>query len=96
MLDLVLTTVPSLAKNCKVERGMSDHDMVLTDFKWTIMPKKVIPRKVLLYKRGNMDGVRNELSDKFGKFIEISQSLQIISSLWFPIKEEELYLVFVI
>ena len=74
MLDLALTTVPSLANNCKVERGMSDHEMIMTDFNWTIMPKKVKPRKVLLYKRGNMEGVRTELSDKFGKFRENSNT----------------------
>lgn len=50
ILDLVLTTNPSIIENISVEDGMSDHKIVITDINIKTKPKKTVPRKVFTKK----------------------------------------------
>jgi len=70
ILDLLFTTNPDLVRSVKVEAGMSDHRVVIADLDLKAKLNKKKHRKVYLYKKGNMDGVRQELAQCFPRFNE--------------------------
>jgi hypothetical protein len=67
-LDLVGTTNPDLIKKVSVHPGMSDHQVVITEIDVKAKQAKKVPRKVLLYIKGNMDGVRSDMKEFHEKF----------------------------
>jgi hemerythrin-like domain-containing protein len=73
ILDLVLTTNPSIIENISVEDGMSDHKIVITDINIKTKPKKTVPRKVYIYKKANMNGINQHLDKENKMFLPIIQ-----------------------
>ena len=69
ILDLVFTTKPDMVRNVDVVSGMSDHDLVLLDVNLRPSRNKKPPRKVFMFKRGNMDSVRNDLRKAFEDYL---------------------------
>ncbi|XP_048581671.1 uncharacterized protein LOC125561388 [Nematostella vectensis] len=60
-LDLVLTTCPEMVLDLVVEPGMSDHDLVLFDLNLKPSFNKKKPRKVFVFRKGNMGAVKTDL-----------------------------------
>ena len=61
----ILTTHPSFTQRCKSmpSIGNSDHDIVLFDTTITATRPKPPRRKILLWKKADIQGIRDDLSD---------------------------------
>ena len=70
ILDLVFTTNPNVVADLKIQSGMSDHDAVIFDINLKPSTNRKQPRKVFIFKKGNMEVVRNDLKQRFDKYIE--------------------------
>ena len=62
ILDLVFASTPSLIKELHTAPGMSDHEIVMfsIDCKRPLINRKA-PRRVYLYYKGDILGLKNEL-----------------------------------
>ena len=62
ILDLVCTTNPDLITYVTTAGGMSDHEIVISigDMKAKTTKKK--PRRVYIYKNGNIENVREDIT----------------------------------
>ena len=71
ILDLVLTTKPDMISNVEVGCGISDHDIVMFDvnLKPTLNKKK--PRRVFMFKKGNMEAAKNDLKKHFDEYLSL-------------------------
>ena len=61
ILDLVLTTNPNLVQNVQVVEGMNDHNAALVDIALKPSFNRKQLRKVLLYKKDDVELDRNDL-----------------------------------
>ena len=61
ILDLVFTTCPALIQKTTIYAGMSDHDCIITDLNLKVTRPKTRPRKIFLYKRANVDEMKEEI-----------------------------------
>jgi hypothetical protein len=86
ILDLVLTTNPSIIENISVEDGMSDHKVVITDINIKTKPRKTVPRKVYIYKKANMNGINQHLDKENNVFTNNSKT-NSIQECWGEFKE---------
>ena len=82
---LVLTTNENLVHKVDVMNGMSDHQMIITTI--NARPKIIRnkPRKVYLYKKGNLDVVKEYLDSKLVSFKETYKEMNI-EGYWTTIK----------
>ena len=69
ILDLVLTTNPNLVENVQVVNGMSDHDAVLVDITLKPSINRKQPRKVFLFKKGDIESARNDLKIRLDSYL---------------------------
>ena len=69
ILDLVLTTNPNLVENVQVVDGMSDHDAVLVDITLKPSINRKQPRKVFLFKKGDIESARNDLKIRLDNYL---------------------------
>ena len=60
ILDLVMTSNPTLVKSSSNAPGISDHDMVITDFYTKTQYQKTKQRKFHIYKKANWKSLRKE------------------------------------
>ncbi len=60
ILDFVCATSPDLVNSVIPYPGMSDHEILITEMNITAKLTKKKPKTVLLYKRGNMHGIRED------------------------------------
>jgi hypothetical protein len=76
-LDLVLTTNENLVHKVNVMNGMSDHQMIIATI--NARPKIIRnkPRKVYLYKKGNLDAAKEYLDSKLESFKEKYKEMNI-------------------
>ena len=75
ILDLVFTINPDKVTDLK----MSDHDAIIFDINLKPSTNRKQPRKVFMFKKGNMEAVRNDLKRRFEGYIErISWSWTIL------------------
>ena len=86
VLDLVFSTNPNLVNKVEVVPGMSDHLSVLTTL--DVRPKPYIkaPHKVHLYKRGNFDSLREDMSNMSQSFL-LKASTRSTNENWTVFKE---------
>ena len=70
ILDLLMTTNPSLISNTEVHPGMSDHEIVIADIDLKAKTAKKKPRKVFLYEKGNMNGLKDSIDAKLSARID--------------------------
>ena len=61
ILDLVFTSNPDMVTNLEVQSGMSNHDAIIFDINLKPSLNRKQPRKVFIFKKGNMEAVRNDL-----------------------------------
>jgi len=71
-LDLCFTNNPGLVQNLEVEPGISDHNMVKIAVNTKAKIHKKPPRKIYMYKKGDMEGIQSNLTSSFKKFEEDS------------------------
>ena len=77
-LDVVLTTRPSLVKQCVGMPGPSDHDIVFVETSSRALRHKPARRKILLWKHANFDDIRLKISNWTRYFISSNTtSLQL-------------------
>ena len=75
ILDLVFTTNPDKV----TDLIMSDHDAIIFDINLKPSTNRKQPRKVFMFKKGNMEAVRNDLKRHFEGYTErISWSWTIL------------------
>ena len=63
ILDIFLTTHPSFKQRCKPmpSIGNSDHDNLLLDTSTTVRKPKPLRRKIFLWKRADIQGIKDDL-----------------------------------
>ncbi|XP_071153782.1 uncharacterized protein [Mytilus edulis] len=86
ILDLVLTTNPTSIESISVQDGMSDHSIVITDINLKAKKKKQVPRKVYIYKKGNMNGINEQLDKELNNFIQKANT-STIQECWNDFKD---------
>ena len=87
ILGLVLTTSPDLIKSTIVCEGMSDHDLVITELDLKIKPPKKKPRKIFLFKRADVDRLRESISSNLEVLRHIEcESASELDDLWIKCK----------
>ena len=59
-----------MVADLKIQSGMSDHDAVIFDINLKPSTNRKQPRKVFIFKKGNMEAIRNDLKQRFDKYIE--------------------------
>ena len=62
LLDLTFTSNPSLMKNSSSVPGLSDHDMVVTDFETKPQTSKENPRTYYKFRKANWERIKNDLT----------------------------------
>ena len=65
ILDLVFTTHLDLIEGTYVVPGMSDHSAVVCDITFKTKPPLNLPRSVYLYKRADMEWLRQQLRNSY-------------------------------
>ncbi|CAC5406401.1 unnamed protein product [Mytilus coruscus] len=65
-LDLLMTTNPELVSKIEVHPGMSDYQVVIANIDMKAKTSKKKPRLVHLFKKGDMNGLKENIQDKFG------------------------------
>ena len=68
-LDLIFTNHPQLVKSTHVTPGISDHDIVVLDTEFKAQHRKIKPRKVNLYNKGEMEGLKKYVANAADNFI---------------------------
>lgn len=68
ILDLIFTTNPNLVYEVSVQFGMSDHDVAVADIDTKARISRKKPRQIFLYKKGNLDGLKQDLRRNFDEF----------------------------
>ena len=82
ILDLVLTTNPSLVTDSQVKDGTSDHDIVITDLDLKRRPQKKNPQKIYIYKRADTDSLKKVISDSWNKFLHTEPLQKCVEDNW--------------
>ena len=62
LLDLVFVTNPTLVKTSTNVPGISDHEIVITDFEAKVHHQKTPPRKCYVYKKAKWEEITKDLN----------------------------------
>ena len=86
ILDLVFTTKPALVKNLSVIPGLSDHSHL--SFKLLSRAKRTprAPRKVFDYKRGNLEGFKQDIAAYNTSLLESDPRKRSVEENWMGLK----------
>ncbi|XP_021351587.1 uncharacterized protein LOC110449208 [Mizuhopecten yessoensis] len=76
VLDLYITSNPSLVKHVQTIPGISDHDMVTIDEDIKPVYHKKMPRKVLMYKNVDWKAVKEDATNLSDKITNSSDSVE--------------------
>ena len=82
ILDLVISSAPSLVTSVQTHPGMSDHNVVTfyINARPTRTPKP--PHKVYLYNRMDLDGLKNEANNINNEFFSSDPNSRTINENW--------------
>ena len=81
-LDFVIANNPNLVTACRVIPGVSDHDAVLTKLNIEPLRNKQTPRKTLLYKKADWEGLKKHISE-FGRSLQSNFNFSTpVNQLW--------------
>ncbi|XP_072039087.1 uncharacterized protein [Amphiura filiformis] len=61
ILDVIVTNRPSLVNRCSGLPGLSDHDVIYMDVNVRAHRRKPVRRKILLWKRADLDAIRDRI-----------------------------------
>ena len=81
-IDLVLTSNPTLMKSTRSIPGISDHNIVVTDFDIKPCVKKEKPRKFYKYKQANWENVQKDIEKTSEEIKELYLSGENVQTLW--------------
>ena len=89
ILDLFFTNYPDMVNRHDVIPGLSDHDIPLLDISTKISINKKAPRKVYLYRKGNMEGLVSDLTNFSIKFCKNydNPKAQDVNIMWDELKQ---------
>ena len=82
ILDLFLTTIPTLVDNVFITPGLSDHDIVLTQV--IVKPEvlKQVPRSIHLYKKADSDQLKQSIRDVCVELKQSDLATITVQSMW--------------
>ena len=91
-LDLLLTNSPSPVNRVKgmPPIGKADHDIVYIEYDIKAKQIQQAPRKIYLYKRADMDGLRDHLARFNDSFLSSDHSHLSVNDMWVSFKSEVL------
>ena len=81
ILDLFLTTNPTLVDKTSVLPGLSDHDIVMAEVNVRPQKLKQVPRNIYLYKKADWDQLKQSMRD-FHKVVKSDLATADIQILW--------------
>ena len=89
-LDLLLTNSPSPVNRVKgmPPIGKADHDIVYVEYDIKAEGIQQAPRKIYLYKRADMDGLRDHLARYRDSFLSSDHSHMSVNDMWVSFKFE--------
>ena len=90
ILDLLLTNSPSPVNRVKASPliGKTDHDIVYVEYDIKAKRIQQAPRKIFLYKRADMDGLRDHLALFRDIFLSSDHSHMSVNDMWVSFKSE--------
>ena len=89
-LDLLLTNSPSPVNRVKgmPPIGKADHDIVYVEYDIKAKRIQQAPQKIYLYKRADMDGLRDHLAHYRDSFLSSDHSHMSVNDMWVSFKSE--------
>ena len=89
-LDLLLTNSPSPVNQVKgmPPIGKADHDIVYVEYDIKAKHIQQAPRKIFLYNRADMDGLRDHLARFRDTFLSSDHSQMSVNDMWVSFKSE--------
>ena len=88
VLDLVFTTTPDQITNIDTVSGMSDHDAVTVQLDTTVKYARKKPRTVYLYRKGNMEGLKEDMEIFKDSFFQSNPLDRDVETNWTSFKDE--------
>ena len=88
-LDLILTSHPNFSARCKPlpSLGKSDHDIVLYDTTLTPLRPKPPKRKLYLWRKADVEGIREDLREYAAEVNTNSELTASVNSFWDSFRE---------
>ncbi|CAG2218191.1 unnamed protein product [Mytilus edulis] len=88
LLDIVLTSNPSLIKTSSNAPGISDHDMIVTDCDTKPHYQSKKPRKCYIYSKAKWEDLHKDLTILSTNIIEMYHSGATVQELWDKFKTD--------
>ena len=82
ILDLFLTTNPTLEDNVSIITGLSDHDIVLAKVNAKPEISKQVPHTILLYKKADWDQLKQSNRDLHSELTQSDLATTSVRSMW--------------
>ena len=82
ILDLFLTTNPTLVDNVSITPGLSDHDIVLIQVNVKPEVLKQVPRNIYLYKNADWDQLKQSMRDVNVELKQSDLATTTVQSMW--------------
>ena len=87
ILDLILTSKPSLVENVHVTPGLSDHDIVIASVLHRAPRNNCKPRVILDFKRGNAENFLKDLKYDCDSFVNSNPHQNTVEFNWLHFKQ---------
>ena len=88
ILDLVYTTLPDQVQSIETVPGISDHDAVTVHLDTTVKYGRKKPRTAYVYKKGDVNGLRNEMESFKDQFLQSQPMERSVEANWTMFKEK--------
>ena len=88
VLDIVFTTIPDQITNIDTVPGISDHDAVTVQLDTTVKYARKKPRTVYLYRKGNMEGLKEDMEIFKDSFLQSNPLDRDVETNWTSFKDE--------
>ena len=82
ILDLFLTTNPTLVDNVSITPGLSDHDVVLIQVNVKPEVLKQVPRNIHLYKKADWDQLKQSMREVYVELKQSDLATTTVQSMW--------------
>ena len=82
ILDLFLTTNPTLVDNVSITPGLSDRDTVLIQVNVKPEVLKQVPRNIHLYKKTDWDQLKQSMRDVYAELKQSDLASTSVQSMW--------------
>ena len=82
-LDLVLTNIPGKVLRTETIPGISDHDIVYTEFDFRHVKLKQKPRIIPLYNKANWNNMKNDITSTLDQLLQMFRDPDCnVSTMW--------------